>query len=170
MLVFQYGSNTSERRLNAAERLRGDARLLGGFETSAIYDLGFTVWSSGNNCAAASISPGSGRRLWGAVYEIPDYLIFRDTAGKRKSMDAIEGQHYRREAIDLLDPSGQLNACPVVTYVAREPKDGLTTSLDYVGHIIYGLRSLGAPGDYVAYVTGRILANNPALAHGIAHL
>jgi hypothetical protein len=58
MLVFQYGSNASERRINAAERLQGDARLIGAFETSATYAYGFTVWSDDNKCAAASIAPG----------------------------------------------------------------------------------------------------------------
>jgi len=170
MLVFQYGSNASERRLNAVERMQGDARLVGAFQTAGTYELGFTVWSNGNSCAAASIAPGSGPRIWGAVYEIPDRLMSRDTAGTRRSMDAIEGKRYRRETIDVLDPSGRLEGRPVVTYVAKEPETGLKTSLEYVGHILYGLWSLGAPDDYVAYVTSRILANNPDLASGVAAL
>jgi gamma-glutamylcyclotransferase (GGCT)/AIG2-like uncharacterized protein YtfP len=170
MLVFQYGSNASERRLNADERMRGDARLVGAFQTVATYELGFTVWSNGNSCAAANIAPGAGPRIWGAVYEIPDYLMSRDTAGKRRSMDAIEGNRYRRETIALLDPSGRLEGKPVVTYVVKEPVMGLKTSLDYAAHILYGLWSLGAPEDYVAYVTGRILANNSDLASGVAAL
>jgi hypothetical protein len=86
-LVFQYGSNARSERLNANDRLCGDARPVGIAHTQDYYELDFTVWSKKNKCAAADIVPGSGRKIWGVLYEIPDYLIRRETSGKRKSLD-----------------------------------------------------------------------------------
>jgi hypothetical protein len=91
-LVFQYGSNTSSKRINSANRLRGDAISLGLACTVEDFQFDFTVWSTTNNCAAADIIKGSGRKLWGVLYEIPDYLIRRDTAGSRCSHREILDQ------------------------------------------------------------------------------
>jgi gamma-glutamylcyclotransferase (GGCT)/AIG2-like uncharacterized protein YtfP len=47
--------------------------------------------------------PGS--KVWGALYEVPEYLIDRNTAKEkgRKSLDAVEGEgmNYRRETISV---------------------------------------------------------------------
>ncbi|MEK9138018.1 MAG: hypothetical protein AAB393_12905, partial [Bacteroidota bacterium] len=94
--VFQYGSNSSSRRLNSVGRLRGDARSLGLAQTVGQYDLGFTVWSKTNQCAAADLVRAHGRHVWGVLYDIPDYLLSRGTAGSRRSLDAIEGRLYKR--------------------------------------------------------------------------
>ena len=169
-LLFQYGSNASEKRLNSDDRLRGDAKPLGAFETDGTFRLEFTVWSKKNKCAAASIAPAPGRRIWGVVYDVPDHLMCRATAGDRPSMESIEGDRYRQEPIRLLDPAGRLAGRSVVTYVVKEPAPGLATSLEYVGHILYGLWSFGVPADYIGYVTGCAVENNPELAGGIAAL
>jgi hypothetical protein len=43
---------------------------------------------------------GHGRKIWGVIYDIPDYLIPRKTADakRRKSLDEIEGEgkNYKR--------------------------------------------------------------------------
>jgi hypothetical protein len=99
-VVFQYGSNMSVRELNSADRLAGDARLIGVARTVEQYDLGFTVWSRRRNCAAADIIPSdTGRSIYGVLYEAPNYLLSRDTANGRRSLDAIEGEgvNYRRK-------------------------------------------------------------------------
>ena len=41
-VVFQYGSNMSVRQLNSADRLAGDAKLIGVARTVESYDLAFT--------------------------------------------------------------------------------------------------------------------------------
>lgn len=51
-LVFQYGSNTSPDRLNTDDRLCGDAQSLGAVITEDDFELDFTIWSNGNECAA----------------------------------------------------------------------------------------------------------------------
>ncbi len=167
-LVFQYGSNTSERRLNSAERLRGDARPLGAFQTEATYRLEFTVWSKTNNCAASNIAAAPDRRIWGVLYEIPDALLLTATSRERRSMEAIEGPRYRAEDIRLLDREDTIGQRPVITFVVKDPVPGLRTSLEYVGHILFGLWSFNVPNDYTAYVIAQAVANNPELAPGIA--
>jgi hypothetical protein len=163
-LVFQYGSNTSSTRLNSNERLRGDARDLGLVCMEAPFELDFDVWSTGNACATADILEGRGRPIWGVLYEVPDYLIQRGTAGERKSLDAIEGRHYGRRPIRVQRPDGTRVAGEIITYTVVNPEPGRRTSIEYASHIIAGLREHGAPDEYLAYVKARVIANNPDLA------
>lgn len=163
-LVFQYGSNTSVQRLNAPDRLCGDARSLGLAFTLEAFELDFTVCSKKNKCAAADIIPNSGRQIWGVLYEIPDNLISRDTSGKRKSLDEIEGKKYERMKIRVckaIDPETPTEA---LTYVVIDREYNLRTSHKYVTYILKGLREHGAPTDYIEYVKGRIINNNPDLS------
>ena len=162
-LVFQYGSNTSTKRLNSVDRLNGDAKPIGLAHTIDKYELDFTVWSNGNNCAAADIVPSGTRQIWGVLYEVPDYLMDRITAGKRKSFDAIEGQKYRRQKIQVCMANEPQKPITVWTYTVIEKTDGRKTSYDYAAHIIDGLREHKTPEDYIEYVKGRIIKNNPEL-------
>jgi nucleoside phosphorylase len=164
MLIFQYGSNTSPARLNSPERLLGAATPLGAVETADPYELSFTVWSDGNQCAAADLVAGAGRRIWGVLYDIPDHLITRESARGRRSMDQIEGPRYNRVPIALLDPAGLAGGRPTFTYLVREPRQGLRTSSAYARHILAGLQEFHVPEDYLAYVRDRIRLNNPTLA------
>lgn len=168
-LVFQYGSNTSSERLNSAERLRGDARDLGLVYTELPFELDFDVWSTGNNCAAADIREGGGCPIWGVLYEIPDYLIRRETSGTRRSLDAIEGERYTRRALRVQRPDGTPVTGDVITYTVVNPEAGLRTSSAYIAHIISGLKAHGAADDYLAYVKQRAIANNPDLAAELEH-
>ena len=171
-LVFQYGSNTCTGRLNSDTRLQGDAKDLGLVQTATSFELDFDVWSKTNNCAAADIREGSGRSIWGVLYEIPDYLIRRDTAGQRQSLDAIEanGTSYCRRLIHVQLPDGTPIPGEVITYTVRNPKPDLKTSIEYVTHIIKGLKEHSAPDEYVAYVKERIIVNNHDLATNVYQL
>ncbi|MBE9507726.1 MAG: gamma-glutamylcyclotransferase [Chloroflexi bacterium] len=171
-LVFQYGSNISSDRLNSPDRLQGDAVPVGIARTMDDFELDFTVWSRSNSCAAADILPGAGRKVWGVLYEIPDYLIKRDTAGGRRSLDAIEGEgtNYRRVHIALEDARGTPIENDVITYVAITRRAGLRTSLEYCHHIISGLQQHDVPSHYIDYVKERIVANNPGLRDEVKQL
>lgn len=162
-LVFQYGSNTSSRRLNSQDRLRGDAQSLGLANTVGQYDLGFTVWSKKNNCAAADLVRARGKHSWGVLYDIPDHLLSRDTAGRRRSLDAIEGCRYRRRTIRIRKVGALDSSLTVWTYTVIQKQQGLITSCKYAAHILAGLREHDAPGVYIDHVRDRILRNNPAL-------
>lgn len=173
-LVFQYGSNADSARLNSSERLRGDAHPVGIAKTEDNFELDFTVRSEGNKCAAADMVPGGGRKIWGVLYEIPDYLITRETAKPlgRKSLDAIEGEgsNYTRISIALRYPDGRAVERDVITYVVRCRIRNQQTSLAYVSHIIRGLRQHYVPDEYIEYVKRRVIANNHSLETAIEAL
>lgn len=164
-LVFQYGSNMSVARLNDVSRLAGDAKPIGVAQTVEPFELMFTVWSKSNACAASDLVPSKmGRSVYGVVYDIPDFLLSRDTAGKhRKSLDAIEGAgtNYVRTTIDLVKTDGS-KLC-AITYVVKDRKAGLKTSLAYVKHILVGLTEHCIPDEYCHYVRSRIIENNAEL-------
>jgi len=156
-LVFQYGSNASAARLNSEHRLNGRARFLGAARTQANFELGFTVWSRGNACAAADLVPGRGRQAWGAIYDIPEKNIYRDKCpGGERCLDQIEGEgsNYERVLINVHFPEEEVQS--VFTYVVRDRREGLHTSMEYGRHILDGLQEIGAPADYLAYVRERM--------------
>lgn len=102
-LVFQYGSNCLESQINSKDRLCGDAKFIGIAETVDDFQLAFDVWSTRRKCAASDIVTSPGNKVWGTLYEVPEFLIERRTAAaqNRKSLDAIEGEgrNYKRETI-----------------------------------------------------------------------
>jgi hypothetical protein len=104
------------------------------------------------------------------LYEIPDYLISRETSSQRKSLDAIEGKHYGRHAIRVRRPDGTPVAGEVITHTVLNPETGLRTSIEYASHIISGLREHGAPDEYLRYVKQRVIANNRDLAADVGPL
>jgi hypothetical protein len=161
-LVFQFGSNVRYDRLNSPQRLNGDARLVDVVRTREAFELDFTVWSEGNGCAAADMVPGRGRSLWGVLYEVPDFLVATETAGGRRSFDEIECE-YVRSSITVVSGDGHGVETEALTYMVPEKRFDLRTGLDYVTHILTGLREREVPGEYIDYVRDRILTNNPAL-------
>jgi Gamma-glutamyl cyclotransferase, AIG2-like len=165
-IVFQYGSNSLNSEINSEARLRGDAQFLDIAETVEEFELAFDVWSEKRKCAAADIVRKPGGRVWGALYEVPDDLIGRDTARSRgrKSFDAIEGQgtNYEREMIEVRRPGGQV--VPALTYTVIKPMPGLRTNEKYVAYIVAGLRERDVNADYIARVKAIAIANNPDIA------
>lgn len=156
----------SSSRINSPDRLCGDARFVCIAHTTDRYEFEFTAWSKSNNCAASNIHPNSaGRQIWGVVYEIPDYLIKRETAENRKSLDAIEGEgsNYRRVNISLKKPDEVDFSDHVITYVALNRIHDIRTSAEYVGHIIRGSREHNLPTDYISYLKTRIAENDANL-------
>lgn len=166
-LVFQYGSNLDLHRLNGADRLNGAATFRCTAETIDNFDFVFDLWSKGGKCAAADILNGGLKKIWGAIYVIPDGLIRRETSGSRLSLDAIEGQgsNYQRIYIQLRDKDGQLLPGDVITYVGlpKARRDNIQTTQRYIDHILKGADDWELPEGYIAYLKQQILANNPAL-------
>jgi hypothetical protein len=172
VLVFQYGSNTDAARLNSDQRLKGDAQVVGIAHTRNNFDLDFTVWSVTNDCAAANLIPGQGRKIWGVLYRVPEYLIKREASGNRTSLDAIEGEgtNYWRTEIALIDPKDPNSEKRAITYVAINPKPGMHTKVEYAKHILIGLREHNVPEDYLEYVKGRIIGNDPSLKQSVERI
>ena len=101
--------------------------------------------------------------VFGVLYEIPDHLLSRDTAGERKSFDAIEGRRYQRHAIRVSRVDDPQTPTTAWTYTVINKHAGLRTSLEYARHILDGLREHQAPQDYIDHVRSRITENNPDL-------
>ncbi len=171
-LVFQYGSNCLESEINGKDRLCGDAKFIGIAETVNDYRLAFDVWSTRRACAASDIVVSLGSKVWGALYEVPDFLIERRTAGEqnRKSLDAIEGEgaNYKRETIAVRKESGPI--VTALTYRATIPTPDLKTSLEYVGYIVKGLRQRGVCEEYITQVKELATTNNPTIATQVEEL
>jgi cation transport regulator ChaC len=170
-LVFQYGSNCSNSRINGSDRLRGDAKFVDIAETVEDFGLVFDVWST-RGYAASNIVRKPGNKVWGVLYQVPDYLIGRETAKPcgRKSFDAIEGEgrNYKREMIKVRRPDGEI--VTALTYIAKRPKPGLKTNTDYVRHIVCGLREHIVPDKYISEVKAIASANDPIIAADVAKL
>lgn len=170
-LVFQYGSNMSVARLNSADRLTGDAKLVCVATTVEPFELVFSVWSKTNNCAVADLLPSdAGRTAYGVLYEIPDFLLSRETAREkgRKSLDAIEGEgtNYVRAMIDVITDDGA--TVRATTYVVKNRQANLKTSAAYVSHILAGLREHNMPAEYCQYVQSKIIENNEDLRDALS--
>jgi hypothetical protein len=123
-------------------------------------------------CAASDIVPRPGSKVWGVLYEVPDYLIKRKNAGakNRKSLDAIEGEgtNYQRETIAVRRNNGSIVSA--LTCRVRNPQPDLKTNLEYVGYIVEGLRDHGVREEYVEIVKQLAQANNPAIAPQLQRL
>lgn len=172
VLLFQYGSNSLESEVNGKDRLCGDAKFVDIAETVEDFELAFDVCSTVRGCAASDIMRKPGGKVWGVLYEVPDYLIGRETAKARgrKSLDAIEGEckNYKRETISVRRPKGAIVSA--LTYTVKRPKPGLKTNIVYVRHIICGLREHRVPFHYIAKVKKVATANNPGIAAAVAKL
>src|SRR5258708_30458424 len=75
-LVFQYGSNCLDSQINSQDRLCGDAKFIDIAETVDDFQLAFDVWSTNRKCAASDIVTSPGNKVWGALYEVPDFLLY----------------------------------------------------------------------------------------------
>jgi len=171
-LVFQYGSNCSENEINSEDRLCGDATFVGVAETVEDFELAFDVQSARRGCAASDIVRKNGGKVWGVLYEVPEYLIKKETAKPRgrKSFDQIEGEstNYKRETIEVRRPNGVV--VTALTYTVKNPQFGLKTNVDYVRHIVCGLRDHQVPDEYIAKVKAIASANNPDIAAEVTTL
>lgn len=171
--VFQYGSNMCSARLNSVDRLAGDAKVFCVAKTVDLFDLAFSVWSRTNECAAADIVPSLvGQNIFGVIYEIPDFLISRDSAkaSRRKSMDEIEGEgtNYIRQIIELEKMDG--SRVKAMTYIVKDRKHGIKTSIEYAQHILDGMNENKLPEEYKRYVVSQVIANNSELAQKLGKI
>ena len=77
--------------------------------------------STKRGCAAADIVRKHGGKVWGVLYDVPDYLINRETAKARgrRSFDEIEGEgkNYNRETIKVRRQNGNIVSAAVTAAV-----------------------------------------------------
>lgn len=165
-IVFQYGSNMSDERLNSFERLNGTAKKIGIAQTVENFEFDFTVWSKFNNCAVSDLVPNIGRKIFGVLYAIPDERVYRTLCPVGENcLDQIEGEakKYVRQIIkvSIIDKNNIIENA--VTYLVKSKSYGLLTTIEYTSHIIRGLKSNNIPSEYIDYIINRIKHNNPKL-------
>jgi hypothetical protein len=161
-LLFQYGSNCDGERLNSPERLDGAASKPVLAQTVDECDLAFDIWSHGNKCAASDLvpAPGTGRRAFGILYEVPADRIRGEQPKTKRTMAQIEGPCYEEQIVKVTTPDG--NVHEAVTFLGKKDarREKLWTTGAYVKHIVDGLRAHDAPPDYVQNIIDTAVATN----------
>lgn len=112
-----------------------------------------------------------GGKVWGLLHQVSDCLIESKTAkARRRKFDEIEGEdtNYRRETIKVRRPDVKI--VPALTNAVKCPKPGLKTNVDYVRHIVCGLREHLVAHEYIARVKAIAAANNPDIAAEVEKL
>ena len=174
VLVFQYGSNCLESKINSRKRLKGKAEFVDIAKTVEKYKLDFDVFSENQKCAAADIiRTCEDKKVWGVLYSVDDNLICRETVPEGStSFDAIEGEgeNYRRHCLPVSRNKNGL-VLMVLTYVTLKPSKRVKkTSFKYVKLIIKGLREHNVPEEYINEVKEIVSNHSPRLAKKIANL
>ena len=156
--VFQYGSNCNEERFNSPKRLCGAARLLGKAQTIEFFRIAFDVWSRKNNCAASDLIPGGENKAWGILYEVPDDRIDGRRTDGCRTLAQVEGNNYEKKCIQVTYEGKPVTA---VTFLVKKDQRvcDKATSVEYVGHIVKGLRDSGVPEEYVLHVINVAIEN-----------
>ncbi|OFW31982.1 MAG: hypothetical protein A3J28_16185 [Acidobacteria bacterium RIFCSPLOWO2_12_FULL_60_22] len=161
--LFQYGSNMDPNRLNAPDRLRGQAKREGTARLDG-WGIRFDLFSKPNGSAVTDIVKSQSEHVLGVVYQVPARLICAPPH-VRSRMDCIEGAkldgtgNYEKQRMSVL-----LNnrPCLVYTYIGTEPgrrrfrsrsKEDRRVSTIYFEYLMRGARHF--PNDYRAYLKQR---------------
>jgi hypothetical protein len=173
LLLFQYGSNMSMKRLRAklAEfkryappdaslevELLGPARLPG-------WQFVLDLYSAQQECLVGDVIEGEDSdEVWGALYALDRELIFRSD-GARSLLDRIEGhrteinpENYRPRRISV-ELNKELREA--WTYIGHQEarqrceslRDDARPRHDYINAILNGARSVPLPPEYVRVLT-----------------
>lgn len=158
ILVWQYGSNMDEERINSPTRLGGKAK----FVQIAIkrgYKLSFTHTNKeGFGTADIEVDPTS--YVIGCLYEIPD--------NKLEKLDRVEGVKsgaYKRDKITISRLNHKLEeSCePIsaITYVVVSKEENPKTNAEYANYILRGINTHKMGRPYFEKVRKTIIENNP---------
>lgn len=157
-MVFQYGSNCDQRRLNAPCRLDGAATVPEKAQTVEDYELAFDKWSTKNKCAAANLVRRGSRKAWGILYDIPDDRIDGHGAATKRTLADIEGPSYEKKFIEVTTGLRTISAVTFMVKADRK-RDDRATKAEYVSYIVGGLRAHEVPEEYVDHVIDVAIAN-----------
>jgi gamma-glutamylcyclotransferase (GGCT)/AIG2-like uncharacterized protein YtfP len=152
---FAYGSNLSPaemRRMGPAASLLGRARL-------DDHRLAFTRRSPRRGGGVADVVPGSGLRVWGALYEVDDRCLER--------LDRKEGhpKAYVREEVSVRSRGGDHHRA--ITYmVARKEEHEITPTPEYLALILSGARACRLPAGYIRFLAS-IVVGSPTFRSGL---
>ena len=161
VIIWQYGSNMDENRLNSGDRLKGTATFIG-LAIKKGYRLSFTHT---NKCGVGTsdiLSSNTEDFVIGCLYEIPDNKISK--------LDEIEGVNsgaYERtsDLVIKLDEDLQTTSEQILVqmYVVVRKEKNPKTDGDNANHILKGIKEHQMGKDYFDKVKKIILQNNPQI-------
>jgi gamma-glutamylcyclotransferase (GGCT)/AIG2-like uncharacterized protein YtfP len=154
VVIWQYGSNMDENRLNSGDRLGGVAKFIG-LAIKMGHKLAFTHTNKcGVGTADIAVSVPEDFVI-GCLYDIPD-----DKISKLDKIEGVNSGAYERQAITVIKVDENLKKTSEViaqTYVVVKPK----TDGDYANHILKGIIQHRMGENYFNKVRETILENNP---------
>jgi gamma-glutamylcyclotransferase (GGCT)/AIG2-like uncharacterized protein YtfP len=162
VIVWQYGSNMDEDRLNSGARLNGAARFIG-LAIKSGYRLAFTHVNKCGVGTADVIESSSEDFVIGCLYDIPENMMHK--------LDEIEGVNsgsYNRLCdfdVVKLDENLKQTSKKVIaqTYVVVQKDKNPKTDGDYANHILKGIREHRMGESYFNKVKQIILESNPTI-------
>jgi len=160
VVVWQYGSNMDEDRLNSGDRLGGAARFVG-LAIKRGYRLAFTHTNKCGVGAADIVESSPEDFVIGCLYDIPENMM--------PELDKIEGVNsgaYKKLcdfAVVELDENLKQTSGRVFaqTYVVVQKEENPKTDGDYANHILKGIKEHRMGESYFNKVKKMILENNP---------
>lgn len=125
---FAYGSNLDPATFCGRRRMQPRAirrAVLRDFE------LTFDLPVGPSNRGVANLVPASGKKVWGAVYQIA-----QSSGRQLDRSEGVQRDYYRRTAVSIdLDDDQQIDA---FTYTSKRSRSGRLPSARYLGLIVNG--------------------------------
>jgi len=160
VIVWQYGSNMDEDRLNSGDRLCGSARFVG-LAIKKGYRLAFTHTNKCGVGVSDIIESCPEDFAIGCLYDIPESIM--------PKLDRIEGVNsgaYERLCdfvVVKLDENLDQTSEQVIaqTYVVVQKEENPKTDGDYANHVLKGIKEHRMGESYFNKAKKIILENNP---------
>lgn len=162
VLVWQYGSNMDEERINSPNRLKGKAKFVG-LAIKKGYRLSFTHTNSEGVGTADILEADPNDYVIGCLYEMAEDML--------KKLDKVEGVNsgsYERVEMtvarfnekQLADFSDLVSA---TTHIVVNKEKKTKTNVEYANHILRGIiiHKMGKP--YFDKIKETIIESNPSI-------
>lgn len=165
IMLFQYGSNMDQKRLNSPKRLDGAAEVVGVARLQG-WGIRFDLYSESNGCGVTDIVPSARENAEGVLYRVPHELVVAPR-GLRSRMDEIEGaglgatSNYKRQTVLVLRNGKKIKAHTYVGTASGHKRFQEQSAADrrvskaYFGHVLSGARRFELPAEYIAYLRKR---------------
>ncbi|MGA3291483.1 MAG: gamma-glutamylcyclotransferase family protein [Candidatus Bathyarchaeia archaeon] len=160
-LVWQYGSNMDEERINDPDRLKGTAKFVG-LAVKRRHKLAFTHTNLDGVGTADIVEAGICDYVIGCLYEIPDEML--------KQLDKVEGVNsgaYKRVNVDVKRLNEKFSVVSEslipISYVVVNKEKRAKTDAEYSNHILQGVITHRMGRSYFERIKKIIIKNNPSI-------
>jgi gamma-glutamylcyclotransferase (GGCT)/AIG2-like uncharacterized protein YtfP len=161
IVIWQYGPNMDEDRLNSSKRLNGKAKYI----QAAIkkgYELSFTHTNDDGVGTADIVAKPTGYVI-GCLYEIPEEML--------EKLDQVEGVNYgayKRAKMNVTRIDGALPKssepiCAITYVVVNKEKNPPKTNTEYANHLLRGIVTHKMGKAYYEKIKRIITENNPSI-------